>query len=243
MKLENAHIFVTGASRGIGRATAAALVGRGASVTVCSRNGEALAKLATEIGEDHCLAIAADLTDPGAVAAAVERSVERWGRLDGLVNSAGLARIAPVSDGDPDDWRAMWEINVLGVALCTRAALPHFPEDGGHVVNLSSLSGHRVPGTGGFYSATKYAVRAMTEALRIELRDRGSKTRVTALSPGFVDTELVDEYLSAGGKTRDDLGLEMIPADEVARTIVHVLTAPDCVEFNDVIFRPREQKV
>lgn len=235
--------MVTGASRGIGRATAVALVEAGARVTGCSRNGAALDELIEELGADRCHGVAADLTDAGEVDRALGGAVERWGHLDGLVNSAGLARMARVADGNPDDWRAMWEINVLGLALCTRAALPHFPEAGGQVVNLSSLSGHRVPTSGGFYAATKFAVRAMTEALRLELRAMGNKTRVTAISPGFVDTELVDEYLAAGGKTREDLGLEMIPPEEVARTIVHVLTAPAEVEFNDLILRPREQKV
>lgn len=238
MELEGKVALVTGASRGIGRATAVALAARGMRVAVCSRNGEVLRELADEIGG---LAVVGDVREEAGVERVLGEVIEAMGGLDVLVNSAGIGRIAAVSDGDPVDWRAMWEVNVMGTALCSRAALAVFPQGGGHIVNLGSLSGHRVPSVGGFYSATKHAVRAMTEAMRVELRKAGSRTRVTMLSPGFVDTPLVDEYLGAAGKTREDLGLEMIPVGEVARAVVHVLEAPDAVEYHDILLRPREQ--
>lgn len=242
--LEGRIALVTGASRGIGRATALALASRGARVTVCSRRGEALESLVAEMPVRAGHAVAADLTSAEAVRDAFAETAGHWGgRLDILVNAAGLARIAPVSDGDPADWEAMWRINVHGLALCSREALRWFPEEGGHIVNLASLSGHRVPGVGGFYSATKFAVRAMSEAMRVELRAAKNATRITALSPGFVDTELVDEYLAARGMTRDDLGYRLIPPEEVARAVVHVLEAPAEVEVNDILFRPRDQAV
>ena len=238
MDLAGKVALVTGASRGIGRATAVALAARGVRVVVCSRSRGALEVLAGETGG---VAVVGDVRDEAGVAKLVREVVDEMGGLDVLVNSAGIGRIAAVSDGNPEDWRAMWEVNVMGTALCSRAALAVFPESGGHIVNLGSLSGHRVPSVGGFYSATKHAVRAMTEAMRVELRKAGSRTRVTMLSPGFVDTPLVDEYLGAAGKTREDLGLEMIPAAEVARAVVHVLEAPDAVEYHDILLRPREQ--
>jgi len=240
MDLKQKKAVVTGASRGIGRATALALAEKGVCVWMCSRDGAKLGTLVEEILEAGGTAqsVPADLTQQDEVV----RVFDMVGELDILVNSAGIGRIAPVCDGDPDDWRAMWEINVIGLALCSREALPRFPKTGGHIVNLGSLSGHRVPSTGGFYSATKFAVRAMTEALRIELCQNRSPTRVTHVSPGFVDTGLVDEYLSAKGKTRADLGIDLIPPDEVARTVVHALEAPDGVVLNDIVLRPLEQE-
>lgn len=226
--------LVTGASRGIGEATAKALTAAGYRVTFVSRT--------IDPGETaDTLAIAADLRDPSEVEKVFDRHVEKWGSLDILVACAGVAKIAPVTSGDPEAWRTMWDINVMALALCVRAGCSRFPETGGHIINIGSLSGHRVPSVGGFYAATKHAVRAITEAARIELRSAGNSTKVTHISPGFVDTQLVDEYLAPQGKSRSDLGIELLAPEEVARAVMHAVSAPAGAEINDILLRPRDQ--
>ena len=226
--------LVTGASRGIGEATAKALTAAGYRVTSVSRT--------IDPGETaDTLAISADLRDPAEVERVFDRHVEKWGQLDLLVACAGVAQIAPVTTGDPEAWSAMWEINVMALALCVRASCSRFPETGGHIINIGSLSGHRVPPVGGFYAATKHAVRAITEAARVELRSAGNPTKVTHISPGFVDTQLVDDYLAPQGKSRVDLGMELLPPEEVARAVMHAVNAPEGTEINDILLRSRDQ--
>ena len=138
----------------------------------------------------------------------------------------------------------MMDINVLGLANVTRHALPHFPKSGGHILNLSSMSGHRVPGKGGFYAATKFAVRAMTEGLRQELRAAGSLTRVSSISPGFVDTELLDIYFANaddGTSKYDRIGYPLLKPEEIAELVVHQLTLPATAEVTDILVRPTAQ--
>ncbi len=226
--------LVTGASRGIGEATAKALCAAGYRVTAVSRS--------IHPGETAgTLTIPADLRDPAEVEKVFDQHTEKWGQLDVLVACAGIAKIAPVTTGDPEAWRAMWETNVMALSLCVRSACSRFPDTGGHIINIGSLSGHRVPSTGGFYAATKHAVRAITEAARIELRSAGNPTKVTHISPGFVDTQLVDDYLAPQGKSRADLGIELLAPEEVARAVMHAVSAPAGAEINDILLRPRDQ--
>src|SRR5690606_1432506 len=107
---------------------------------------------------------------------------------------AGIAHLARLIDGNPADWEEMWRVNVLALSLCCQFSLRHFPTEGGRIVNISSMSGHRVPPTGGFYAPTKFAVRAITDSLRHELKSIGSKVQVSSVSPGFVDTPLLETY-------------------------------------------------
>ena len=168
--------FVSGASSGIGRAIARALAAEGVRVTLCARRRDRLEAVAEEIreagGEAHVET--ADFFQVNEIDNAIRGAADHWGGLDILINSAGTAKQAMLMDGDTQDWREMMDLNVLGLAVACREALKHFPESGGHVVNLGSMSGHRVPGRGGFYSATKFAVRALTEGLRQELRAAGN---------------------------------------------------------------------
>jgi NADP-dependent 3-hydroxy acid dehydrogenase YdfG len=139
----------------------------------------------------------------------------------------------------------MWQINVHALGLCSQQALKLFPPSGGHILNISSLSGHRVPPTGGFYAATKFAVRAMTEALRSELKLVNSATRISSISPGFVDTPLLDHYFAGRedqlAQTRAEVN--MLTPQNIAATALHILSAPPGVEINDVLLRSSDQAV
>jgi len=233
MSLKDKTILVTGASSGIGLATAKLLSAQGAKILGLCRNTAAL--------PDEVTPISCDLSDPSQITATFADLTQ----LDILINNAGLALLSPVSSGDPADWQRMWQINVHALALCSQLALPLFPETGGHILNVSSLSGHRVPPGGGFYAPTKFAVRAITDALRLELRAAKNPTRISSISPGFVDTPLLDHYF----KDREEAlaqtkaNTSMLSADNIAASILHILTTPKGVEINDLPLRSSSQAI
>ena len=238
--------LVTGASSGIGRSIVRALASEQVSVALMARRKDRLEAVSGEVresgGEAHVSVV--DLSDPSATAAAVREAAEAFGNIDILVNAAGVAVQASLSDGDYEDWRTMVNINVLGLANVSRLTLQHFPKTGGHIINLSSMSGHRVPGKGGFYAATKFAVRAMTEGLRQELRASGNLTRVSSISPGFVDTELLDLYFADPddrSSKYDRIGYPLLQPEEIAELVIHQLTMPATAEVTDILVRPTAQ--
>jgi len=225
--------LVTGASSGIGKAIATALLDQGMTVIGLCRSVDQL--------PDGVKPLACDLRDESAIKAAFET----LDRLDILVNSAGLAYLSRICDGNPSDWDEMWRVNVHALGLCSQLSLALFPEGGGHILNLSSMSGHRVPPTGGFYASTKFAVRAISEALRAELKNSGNKTRISCLSPGFVDTPLLDKYFAG---REDQLAetrakIEMLTPQAIADAALHILTSPASVEINDVLLRSADQAI
>jgi len=238
--LDGGTAIVTGGSSGIGEAIARRLAEHGFRVGLVARRKERLEQICDEI--QRAVAVAADLAVAGESDRAVAELVAELGPINVLVNSAGLARLSSVVDGDPADWQAMWEINVMGLARMTQSAIPHLADQGGHIVHIGSLSGHRVPPTGGFYAPTKFAVRAHADALRSELRARGNSTRVTCISPGFVDTPLAKEYLQGMSMAVEDLDYSVLQPDAIADAVVHAVTAPQGVEINDVLLRPTGQK-
>ena len=225
--------LVTGASSGIGKAIATALLDQGMTVIGLCRSVDQL--------PDGVKPLACDLRDESAIKAAFE-SLEK---LDILVNSAGLAYLSRICDGNPSDWDEMWRVNVHALGLCSQLSLALFPEGGGHILNLSSMSGHRVPPTGGFYASTKFAVRAISEALRAELKNSGNKTRISCLSPGFVDTPLLDKYFAGRedqlAETRANI--DMLTPEAIADAALHILTSPASVEINDVLLRSADQAI
>jgi NADP-dependent 3-hydroxy acid dehydrogenase YdfG len=245
MDLTGKVCVVTGASSGIGEACALALAEHGAKVVLTARREERLRDLAERIAQSgsEALAIAADARDEAALVAVFASAQERLGGVDVLINNAGLGTPASLHGGSTEAWRTMWEVNVLALAIATREALARFPEAGGHIVNIGSMAGHRVPPLGGFYSATKYAVRALTEALRQELRERKSPTRVSAISPGYVETEFFDVYHDGDAEAvRNTYNrFEVLKARDVAASVLHVLTAPARVSIHDVLMRPTDQ--
>jgi len=231
-RLEGATILVTGASSGIGHALVESLLDRGAAVLGVTRRPGALpAEVAV---------IEADLTSRDEI----NGIFHGLGRIDALVNCAGVAYLSRICDGNPADWEEMWRVNVMAVALCCQLALRHFPADGGRIVNVSSMSGHRVPPTGGFYAPTKFAVRAISEALRAELKAVGSPIQVACVSPGFVDTPLLETYF----RGREDLlektraSMTMLGPEDVAAAIVTILEAPPHVEIGDIQLRSSDQR-
>ncbi|NRB74767.1 MAG: SDR family NAD(P)-dependent oxidoreductase [Verrucomicrobiales bacterium] len=244
--LSGKKALITGASSGIGRAIALSLAEHGVSNALLARRKERLEEVAEQASKTGSRAsiFVVDLSDPAETGTAVSRAVEELGGIDILINAAGVALQAGLSNGEFEDWKTMMDINVLGLANVTRHALPHFPKSGGHILNLSSMSGHRVPGKGGFYAATKFAVRAMTEGLRQELRAAESLTRVSSISPGFVDTELLDIYFANaddGTSKYDRIGYPLLKPEEIAELVVHQLTLPATAEVTDILVRPTAQ--
>jgi NADP+-dependent farnesol dehydrogenase len=234
--LSGKRIAVTGASSGIGAAITELLISEGAQVFGLCRN----------IGKvpDSATPVSCDLTQPDRIEHAFEIIAEKAGGLDALVNNAGLAWLERVSDGDPKRFTAMWQVNVHGLVIATQQALKLFPKTGGRIVNVSSMSGHRVPSTGGFYSPTKFAVSAITEALRSEFAQDGLPHQVGSVSPGYVDTPILNKYFEG----REDELEKMKNAEgplnpvDVARAVHSILAAPRNVSIGDIQMRSSGQK-
>ena len=173
-----------------------------------------------------------------------ERARARFGGIDVLVNNAGLGRAAPLTTGDTAAWREMLEVNVLALCVCTREAVKDMRARGdeGHVLHVSSMAAHRVPPGSGVYSATKFAVRSLTEGLRQELRALGSAIRVSAISPGFVETEFAAVYHQSEEKAEQTYGRYRVLDDvDVAEAIAWALAAPPHMQVHDILLRPTEQ--
>lgn len=226
-------LLVTGASSGIGRAFCELAVRRGAHVLGVSRHPGTL--------PEDVSPIEADLTRREDIAAIFHG----LGRIDGLVNCAGVAYLSRISDGNPADWEEMWRVNVMALALCCQMSLRHFPTHGGRIVNVSSMSGHRVPPSGGFYSPTKFAVRALTEGLRSELKSAGLPVQVACVSPGYVDTPLLDLYFRGREDTlaQTRANMKMLEPIDVANAILTILEAPAHVEIGDILLRSADQRM
>jgi len=240
MSLKNKIVLITGASSGIGTACARALAERGYSVIASGRNEQRIQSLAESINGRF---IVADLNDTNQIEKLFSEAGEQ---IDILINSAGVAPKAPIINGDLSNFRELLNVNVLALTLCCQFALKKFdPDKGGHIINLSSMSGHRVPPSGGFYAATKFAVKAVTEALRFELKASNNKTRVAMISPGFVDTPLLDLYFKGDEEKLEKLKNEihMLDPINVAESVVHIIESPSHVEIGDIQLRPSEQGI
>jgi NADP-dependent 3-hydroxy acid dehydrogenase YdfG len=248
-RLSGTVALVTGASSGIGEATARSLAAEGASVTIVARRHERLEALAGSIGDaTRVEVIEADVTDEAQATSMVERTVSRFGRLDTLVNNAGVMLLGPIVDAPIDEWRRMVELNMLGLLYGTHAALPHLisaaaggPRQVADVVNVSSVAGRVARQGNGVYSATKFGVVAFGESLRQEVADR--HVRVTAVEPGATATELAShnrpEILEGIRGTFG--GVEMLSSEDIADAIVYAVTRPRHVALNELLIRPTEQ--
>jgi NADP-dependent 3-hydroxy acid dehydrogenase YdfG len=241
--------LVTGASSGIGEAAARSLAAEGASVAIVARRRDRLEALADSIGDPTRVeVIEADVTDVAQATSMVERTVSRFGRLDTLVNNAGVMLLGPIVDAPLEEWQRMVELNLLGLLYGTHAALPHLisaaeggPRQVADVVNVSSVAGRVARQGNGVYSATKFAVVAFGEALRQEVA--ALHVRVTAVEPGATTTELAShnrpEILEG---IRDTFGgVEMLSSEDIADAIVYAVTRPRHVALNELLIRPTEQ--
>ncbi len=232
--------IVTGASSGIGAATAHQLSQAGYNVILAARRKDRLEDLAAKLGSTSH-AIPTDITDPKACADLVEKTIERFGRLDVLVNNAGIGLYDPIPDADPEDWRKMFDVNVLGVLYVTQAAVRHMLERrSGHLIFVSSVAGRRVPHSyGAVYSATKYAITAIAEGLRGDLNGQG--VRVTTVEPGLTRTEFPTGSSSDPTEYYANKNYDPLEAKDVAAAITHAVTLPTSVSINEILLRPSNQ--
>ena len=223
-------LLITGASTGIGAATARQAAAAGWNVALAARSADKLEALAAELG--GALAVPCDVTDWDDQERLVSQTLERFGQIDAAFANAGFGAKRGFLEEDPEQWRSMVLTNVLGPALTIRAVLPHFLErNAGHFVITSSVAGRRaLPGS--LYSATKHAATAIAEGLRQELRQmRDNKTiRVTAIEPGMVDTPFFDNPVS-----------EALEPDDIAGAVLYALTQPARVDVNEILVRPVSQ--
>jgi len=247
-RLDGTVALVTGASSGIGESTAVALAEAGASVAVAARRRDRLEALAERIGGD-VLVVEADVTDEAQAREMVARTVAHFGRLDTLVNNAGVMLLGPIVDAPVEEWRRMVELNLLGLLYATHAALPHLlsaagsePRQVADVVNVSSVAGRFARAGSGVYNATKFGVGAFSESLRQEVTRR--HVRVSLVEPGAVATELishnrpevVEGLLATWGP------VEVLQPEDIAETIAFTVTRPRRATVNEVLVRPTEQE-
>ena len=252
MRLEGTTALVTGASSGIGEATALALAGQGAAVAIAARRLDRLTDLAgrIEAAGGRALVLECDVTDQAQAADAVARTVAELGRLDTLVNNAGVMLLGPAESAPVEEWTRMVELNVLGLMYCAHAALPHLlqaAQDGerkvADMVNISSVAG-RVARTGsGVYNATKFGVGAFSESLRQEFTKR--HLRVSLVEPGAVETELGSHNRP---EVREGLAkrfgnMERLQSPDIADAVLYVVTRPRHVSVNEILVRPTEQEL
>ena len=247
--LEGTVALVTGASSGIGAATASVLAARGAAVALAARRKDRLAALAADIRDQggRALVLECNITDQTQAARAVELAVAELGRLDTLINNAGVMLLGPVAGAPLSEWQRMVDLNVLGLLYCAHAALPHLlqaaqgaPRQVADMVNISSVAGRAARNGNGVYSLTKFGIGAFSESMRQELARR--YVRVSLVEPGATATELAShnrpEVLES---IRSQFGQRM-QAEDIADAIGYIVTRPRHVAVNEMLIRPTEQE-
>jgi NADP-dependent 3-hydroxy acid dehydrogenase YdfG len=244
--LEGKVALVTGASSGIGEATAVALAEAGAAVAIAARRRDRLDALAVKLrdGGARVLQLDLDVTDEPACRAAVARTREELGGLDVLVNNAGVMLLGTIVGADTEDWRRMISTNVLGLMYMTHAAIDGMLEQGsGDIVNISSVAGRTARRGAGVYNASKWAVNAFSESLRQEVTARG--VRVSLVEPGAVATELsshITQQAAREESMRMAQSIRTLQSDDIARAILYVVSQPPHVAINEVLVRPTDQE-
>ena len=239
-------VVITGASSGLGEAAARHLAREGASVVLGARRADRIDALAGELARDggRALAVATDVTDVAQVKRLVDAAVATCGRIDVIINKAGLMPQSPLERLKIDEWDRMIDVNIKGVLYGIAAALPHMKrQKAGHIINVSSVAGHKVRAGGAVYAATKHAVLALSEGLRQEVKPYNIRT--TVISPGAVATELPDRI------SEPDVAADFhkfyeafaIPADSFARAVAFAIAQPEDVDINEILYRPTRQEM
>ena len=243
--IEGKVVVITGASSGLGEAAARLLSAHGATVVLGARRVERIRSLVNELSGNgsKALAIATDVTHCEQVKRLVDAAVQAYGRIDVMINNAGLMPSSPLERLKIDDWDRMIDVNIKGVLYGIAAALPYMKQQkAGHIINVSSVAGHKVRPGGVVYAATKHAVRVISEGLRQEVKPYNIRT--TVISPGAVATELPDsatepDIAESFRKFYEDIA---IPADSFARAVAFALSQPEDVDVNEILFRPTRQE-
>ena len=238
-------VVITGASSGIGYSTAKILASKGAKLVVGARRVEKLEELQKQITEEggEIIISKLDVTKKSECDSLVNDGIKKWGRIDVLINNAGLMPLSFVKNLKIDEWERMIDVNIKGVLYCTAAVLPNMLENGtGHIINISSVAGRIVFPAGSVYCATKHAVTAFSEGLRQELSPR-KNIRVTSIEPGVVETELnnsiTDESLTKF--LENTKNMEGLKAEDISNAIVFAIDAPNHVNVNEILLRPTVQ--
>ena len=237
-------VVITGASSGLGEAAARSLAALGASVVLGARRVDRIQSIADELSRNggKALAIETDVTHFDQVKRLVDSAVQTYGRIDVMINNAGLMPMSPLERLKIDDWNRMIDVNIKGVLYGIATALPYMQrQKAGHIINVSSVAGHKVRPGGAVYSATKHAVRVISEGLRQEVKPYNIRT--TVISPGMVDTELPNSA------TEPDVAENMrkmyefaVPAESFARAVVFAMSQPEDVDVNEILYRPTRQE-
>ena len=244
--IEGKVVVITGASSGLGEATARLLSAQGASVVLGARRIDRLRVLADELSRrgGKALAVPTDVIQCDQVKRLVDAAVQTYGRIDVMINNAGLMPQALLERLKIDEWNQMIDVNIKGVLYGIAAALPHMKQQkAGHFINVSSVAGHRVGPGFAVYAATKYAVRALSEGLRQEVKPYNIRT--TVISPGAVATELPNTVTDpqAAERIRKFYAEVAIPAESFARAVAFAMSQPVEVDVNEILFRPTRQEV
>jgi NADP-dependent 3-hydroxy acid dehydrogenase YdfG len=243
--IEGKVVVITGASSGLGEATARLLSAQGAIVALGARRADRIQSLAAELSGSgrKAIAVATDVTHLDQVKGLVDAAVRAYGRIDVMINNAGLMPSSPLERLRVDDWNRMIDVNIKGVLYGIAAALPYMKQQkAGHFINVSSVAGHKVRAGGAVYAATKHAVRALSEGLRQEVKPYNIRT--TVISPGAIATELPESV------TEPDIAENMrkvyemaIPADSFARAVAFAISQPEDIDVNEILFRPTRQEL
>jgi NADP-dependent 3-hydroxy acid dehydrogenase YdfG len=243
--IEGKVVVITGASSGLGEATARLLSAQGASVVLGARRVDRLQALADELtgSGGQALAVTTDVTDCDQVKRLVDGAVQAYGRIDVMINNAGLMPQAPLERLKIDEWNRMIDVNIKGVLYGIGAALPYMQQQqAGHIINVSSVAGHKVGPGFAVYAATKHAVRALSEGLRQEVKPYNIRT--TVISPGAVDTELPNSVTEPDIAEKVRKAYEIaIPAESFARAVAFAMSQPEEVDVNEILFRPTRQEL
>jgi len=244
--------LVTGASSGIGQATARLLADAGMRVAAAARSLERLEALQRAQQETsspdqisgEILPIQTDLRDENQIEALFDHVRQKWGGVDVLINNAGLGYAGSLSDQSSTDWREMLDVNVLALSRCTQEALKDMETcQEGYIIHISSITAHTViPSSNPFYGATKHAVRALSESLRQELVARKSPVRISSISPGLVETEFSARSRRTPGFTANYQNFKVIQPEDIAQAVAYLLSTPHHIQVNDIILRPRLQE-